>query len=97
MQVSYDEGVANHIDPQSHARVVVRLQAKRWKGSGQAKLLSRESDLISSADVFSVAEGNTDGTPTRVSVRPCDRRATAKTGLCHFPRVTPSKSVVPKH
>ena len=38
----------------------------------QAKLLSRENDLISGADVFRVAEGNTDG-HVNASARPARR------------------------
>ena len=38
----------------------------------QAKLLSRESDLISGADAFSVAEGNTDE-HANASARPARR------------------------
>ena len=60
MQVHYDEGVANHIGPEPCAGV--------REGIGEASVgdrigqpLSREIDVILSADAVLLAEGNTVG------------------------------------
>ena len=71
MRVPYDEGVANHIGPESCAGVREGV-SEALTGSVQAKLLSRENDLISGADAFRVAEGNTDG-HVNASARPARR------------------------
>ena len=75
MQVPHDEGVANHIDPESCAGVREGV-GEALTGERIGQPLSRESDLISGADAVRVAEGNTDGRvsasapPTRRGRRP---------------------------
>ena len=60
MQVPCDEGVAIHIGPESCAAVREgRGEALTGECTGQP--LSRESTLISGADVVPLTEGNTDG------------------------------------
>lgn len=60
MQVHYDEGIANRIDPESCVST--------REGAGEAltgvcigQPSSRESDFFSGADAVQQAEGNTDG------------------------------------
>ena len=60
MRVHYDEGLANHIDPEPCAGL--------REGVGEASVgdcigqpLSRESSVIPGADAVRLAEGNTDG------------------------------------
>ena len=60
MKVHCDEGVANHIGPESCvAHREVRLEALTGVHIGQPS--SRESGLISGADAVLNAEGNTTG------------------------------------
>ena len=60
MQVPHDEGVANHIDPESCAGVREGVyEALTGERTGQP--LSRESTLFPDADVVPLTEGNTDG------------------------------------
>ena len=76
MQVPYDEGVANHIDPESCA-VVREGLGEALTGERTGQPLSRESTLILGADVVPVTEGNTDG-------RDNASAQTARRGLRHW-------------
>jgi hypothetical protein len=60
VQVHYDEGVANRIDPESCA-VACEGNSEALTGECTGQPLSRESTLISGADVVLLTEGNTDG------------------------------------
>ena len=58
MQVHYDEGVANHIDPEPCAGIREDVgEASAGERAGQP--LSRESLLVPGADAVSSAEGDT--------------------------------------
>ena len=57
MQVHYDEGVANHIDPEPCAGIREDVgEASAGERAGQP--LSRDRKLIPGADAVCVAEGN---------------------------------------
>ena len=60
VQVPYDEGVANHIGPES---CVARREAwgEALTGVPVGQVLSRESDCSGMPTLSSVAEGNTEG------------------------------------
>ena len=60
MQVHYDEGVANHIGPESCA-VAREGFGEALTGERIGQPLSRESILIPGADAVQLAEGNTSG------------------------------------
>ena len=60
MQVPYDEGVANHIGPESCA-VAREGHGEALTGDCTGQPLSRERSGVPSADAFQIAEGNTDG------------------------------------
>ena len=60
MQVPYDEGVANHIGPESCA-VVREGGGEALTGERTGQPLSRENVSIPGADAVCGAEGNTDG------------------------------------
>ena len=60
MQVHHDEGVANRIDPKSCADAREGI-GEALTGERIGQPLSRESTLISGADVVPLTEGNTDG------------------------------------
>ena len=60
MQVHHDEGVANRIDPESCAAAREGI-SEALTGERIGQPLSRESTLISGADVVLLTEGNTDG------------------------------------
>ena len=76
MQVHHDEGVANHIDPESCA-VSREGNGEALTGERTGQPLSRESTLIPGADVVPVTEGNTDG-------RDNASAQTARRGLRHW-------------
>src|SRR5882762_4043021 len=57
---SFDEGVANRIDPESCADTRAGI-GEALTGERIGQPLSRESTLILGADVVPVTEGNTDG------------------------------------
>ena len=63
MQVHHDEGVANHIDPESCA-VSREGNGEALTGERTGQPLSRESTLFSGADVVLLTEGNTYGRDT---------------------------------
>ena len=60
MQVLYDEGLANHIGPESCVDIREDV-GEALTGERIGQPLSRESDLLSGADAVLLAEGNTDG------------------------------------
>ncbi len=60
MQVHHDEGVANHIDPESCAGAREGI-GEALTGGRIGQPLSRESTLFSGADVVPLTEGNTAG------------------------------------
>ena len=60
MQVHYDEGVANRIDPESCAAAREGI-SEALTGERTGQPLSRESTLFPDADVVLLTEGNTDG------------------------------------
>ena len=60
MQVHHDEGVANRIDPESCAAAREGI-SEALTGECIGQPLSRESCLISGADVVPLTESNTDG------------------------------------
>ena len=60
MQVSYDEGVAIHIGPESCA-VAREDHGEALTGERTGQPLSRESTLFLGADVVPLTEGKTDG------------------------------------
>ena len=60
MQVHHDEDVANRIDPESCAAARKGI-SEALTGERIGQPLSRESTLISGADVVPLTEGNTDG------------------------------------
>ena len=60
MQVHHDEGVANRIDPESCAAAREGF-SEALTGERIGQPLSRESCLISGADVVPLTESNTDG------------------------------------
>ena len=60
MQVHHDEGIANHIDPESCA-AAREGNSEALTGERAGQPLSRESTLFSGADVVLLAEGNTYG------------------------------------
>ena len=60
MEVHHDEGVANHIDPESCAGAREGI-GEALTGERIGQPLSRESTLIPGADVVPLTEGNTDG------------------------------------
>ena len=69
MQVHYDEGVAIHIGPEPCAGA--------REGGGEASVgvrigqpLSRERTSVPGADAVLMAEGNTEGAPSRAPARP---------------------------
>src|ERR1700676_1224770 len=76
VQVHYDEGVANRIDPESCAGAREGI-GEALTGERIGQPLSRESTLILGADVVPVAEGNTDG-------RDNASAQTARRGLRHW-------------
>ena len=59
MRVPHDEGVANHIDPESCAAVREGI-GEALIGDRTGQPLSRESTLFPGADVVLLTEGNTD-------------------------------------
>ena len=60
MQVHHDEGVANHIDPESCAAAHEGI-SEALTGERIGQPLSRERILFPGADVVLLTEGNTDG------------------------------------
>ena len=60
MQVHYDEGVANRIDPESCTAAREGI-SEALTGERTGQPLSRESTLFPDADVVLLTEGNTDG------------------------------------
>ena len=71
MKVHHDEGVANHIDPESCAGTREGTgEALTGERIGQPS--SRESLIVPSADVVENTEGNTDGRAS-ASARPTRR------------------------
>ena len=60
MEVHHDEGVANRIDPESCAAAREGI-SEALTGERTGQPLSRESPLISGADVVPLTEGNTEG------------------------------------
>ena len=60
MQVRYDEGVANHIDPEP-CGVIREGGGEASAGERMGQPLSRERLQIPGADAVVPAEGNTDG------------------------------------
>ena len=60
MRVPHDEGVANHIDPESCA-AAREGNSEALTGERTGQPLSRESTLFPGADVVPLTEGNTDG------------------------------------
>ena len=69
MQVPYDEGVANHIDPESCA-VVREGLGEALTGERTGQPLSRERSLILGADAVHKVEGNMSGRDNARSGRP---------------------------
>ena len=69
MRVHYDEGVANHIDPESCA-VTREGLGEALTGGRIGQPSSRERDLILGADAVLFVEGKTEGRATRVPRRP---------------------------
>ena len=69
MQVPYDEGVANRIDPKSCAGFREGV-CEAFQGSAQAKLLNRENDLISASTFCVLRKAIWTGTPTQMPARP---------------------------
>ena len=76
MKVRCDEGIANHIGPESCA-VAREGFGEALTGGRIGQPLSRESTLILGADVVPVTEGNTDG-------RDNASAQTARRGLRHW-------------
>src|SRR5262245_40296349 len=60
VKVHHDEGVANHIDPESCA-AAREGNSEALTGERAGQPLSRESTLVPGADVVPLTEGNTDG------------------------------------
>jgi len=60
VQVHHDEGVANHIGPESCA-VAREDHGEALTGERTGQPLSRESTLFPGADVVPLTEGKTDG------------------------------------
>ena len=60
MKVHYDEGVANHIGPESCAGIREDV-GEALTGGRIGQPLSRESVIFSGADVVRPSEGNMDG------------------------------------
>ena len=77
MQVHHDEGIANHIDPESCA-AAREGNSEALTGERAGQPLSRESTLFSGADVVPLTEGNTDG---RDIARPRRPGVVADTGM----------------
>src|SRR5262245_7840665 len=77
VQVPYDEGVANHIGPESCA-VAGEGLGEALTGECTGQPLSRESTLVPGADVVPLTEGNTDG---RDIARPRRPGVVADTGM----------------
>ena len=59
VQVHHDEGVANRIDPPSHAPDAREGLGEALTGERIGQPLSRESTLIPGADVVPLTEGDT--------------------------------------
>src|SRR5262245_7778744 len=76
VEVHHDEGVANHIDPESCA-AAREGNSEALTGERAGQPLSRESTLVPGADVVPLTEGNTDG---RDIARP-RRGVVADTGM----------------
>ncbi|WP_456088847.1 hypothetical protein, partial [Paraburkholderia mimosarum] len=58
MQVSYNEGLANHVVPESCA-VCCETCGEALTGVRAGQPLSRDSLIVPSADAVDIAEGNT--------------------------------------
>jgi hypothetical protein len=61
VQVHYDEGVANHIDPESCVRKSREARHEALTGERVGQPLSHERLAIPGADAVQVAEGKTTG------------------------------------
>jgi len=78
VQVHHGEGVATHIGPEPC--VVIREDAGEASvGERIGQPWSRESKIVSGADVVIITEGNTVGASSRVPVRP---GVVADPGMC---------------
>src|SRR5262252_10848674 len=81
VEVHHDEGVANHIDPESCA-AAREGNSEALTGECTGQPLSRESTLVPGADVVPLTEGNTDG-------RDIASAQTARRGRRHWHAWTP--------
>jgi hypothetical protein len=63
VRVPHDEGVANHIDPESCAGVREGV-GEALTGEHIGQPLSLEMNIVPGADALSIVEGNTDGGAT---------------------------------
>jgi RNA-directed DNA polymerase len=70
VQVSYSEGLADHIGPESCV-VDGDVQGEALTGERAGWVLSRESLLVQGADDVALSEGNTGGCVMRAAARPC--------------------------
>ena len=78
MKVHYDEGVAIHIGPEPCVAIREGVgEASVGEHTGQP--LSRESKIVSGADVVVMTEGNTDG---RVIARARPAGVVGDPGMC---------------
>ena len=79
MQVHYDEGIANRIDPESCA-VARKGLGEALTGEHIGQPLSREMNIVLGADTLSNVEGNTNGrAPSQALGRP---GVVADPGMC---------------